>query len=1018
MQRLSSGQVPAAVAHLAPVGTLPGSQHLHLAIGLPLRSQPELDALLQQLYEPASPNYRRYLTTEEFTARFGPTAADYQAVTDFATSNGLRITVTQPNRVLLDVEGTVADIQRTFHVTLHLYRHPVEARDFYAPDVEPSVDLGVPILTVSGLDNYSLPHPHSKARPAGASANATPNSGSAPGGTYWGSDFRRAYVPGTSVTGAGQTVGLLQFDGFYASDISTYASDTGLPAIPVTVVPVDGGVSKPGSGNSEVCLDIETVMSMAPGVTNIYVYEAPNPSPWVDLLNAMATHNPLSKQLSCSWGGGPPDATAENIFKQMAAQGQSFFNASGDADAFTGSILFPSDSPSITQVGGTTLTTGSGASYQSETVWNWGGGTGSSGGISTYYALPSYQQGISMAANQGSTTMRNVPDVALTADQVYVVYNNGSAGAFGGTSCAAPLWAGLTALINQQAAAFGQPTVGFLNPALYTLGKGSSYATTFHDTTTGNNFSSSSPSQFSAVAGYDLCTGWGTPNGTNLINALAGPPILAPLIVSNGFTLLAESCPNGAVDPGETVSISFSLANTGTASTTNLVATLLATGGVLSPSGPQSYGVLPAKGAAVTQPFTFTAGGSCGGSITASLRLQDGSANLGTVTFSFPLGQPSIATVFAESFDGVTAPALPPGWATSASGGQSAWVTSTSQSDTGPNSAFSPDPGSSGVNELDSPVVTLPAGPSQLSFRHYYNLQSSRDGGVLEILIGSGSWTDIVSAGGSFLSDGYNSTLGGRKSTNPLLGRQAWSGSSGGFLTTVVSLPATAGQPAQLRWRCGTDGSTSGTGWYLDTVSITTSNHVCCTASADLGVSFIASPEPALAGQNLTYSLLVTNLGPAPASSVIITDTFPASATFVSASPGCVNVGQQVVCAVGALPNGGATNYTIVVAPTADGLITNTLTVSSATPDPNSANNAAIGITTVSKLVTLNLAVSPISISFTSQLGSNYLLEYKHSLAETRWMPVSAAVPGTGGIMTLQDPNPPADSRFYRLRTE
>ena len=90
---------------------------------------------------------------------------------------------------------------------------------------------------------------------------------------------------------------------------------------------------------------------------------------------------------------------------------------------------------------------------------------------------------------------------------------------FGGTSCAAPLWAGFTALVNQQAAAAGQATVGFLNPALYAIGKGASYTSNFHDITTGNNFSSSSPSKFSAVAGYDLCTGWGTPNGTNLINA-------------------------------------------------------------------------------------------------------------------------------------------------------------------------------------------------------------------------------------------------------------------------------------------------------------------------------------------------------------------------------------------------------------------------------------------------------------------------------------------------------------------
>ena len=173
-------------------------------------------------------------------------------------------------------------------------------------------------------------------------------------------------------------------------------------------------------------------------------------------------------------------------------------------------------------MGGTTLTTGTGATYSSEKVWNWGGGTGSSGGISSDYAIPIYQQGISMTANLGSTTKRNVPDVALTADQVYVYYGNGSKGEFGGTSCAAPLWAAFTALVNQQGVANEQPPVGFLNPTLYAIGKGSTYSNCFHDITTGNNSNSTTGASFPAVGGYDLCTGWGTPNGTNLIDALAG----------------------------------------------------------------------------------------------------------------------------------------------------------------------------------------------------------------------------------------------------------------------------------------------------------------------------------------------------------------------------------------------------------------------------------------------------------------------------------------------------------------
>lgn len=282
-----------------------------------------------------------------------------------------------------------------------------------------------------------------------------------------------------------------------------------------------------------------------------------------------------------------------------------------------------------------------------------------------------------------------------------------------------------------------------------------------------------------------------------------------PVIVTNGWTLTAENCApsNGVVDPGETVTVSFSLKNIGTADTTNLVATLLATGDVNSPDGPFTYGVVSTNGTPVSQSFSFTAGGTCGGVITAMLQLQDGAADLGTINFTIPLGV--TATVFTQNFDSVSVPSLPAGWATSASGAQSNWVTSTASADTAPNAAFSLDPGSVGVNELETPSIAINSGVAQLTFRHNYSLTASAvdsatgyDGGVLEIKIDSGSYTDIVAAGGSFVAGGYNRTLSGAY-TNPLAGRWAWSGDSGGFITTSVGLPAAAaGQNIQLRWRC------------------------------------------------------------------------------------------------------------------------------------------------------------------------------------------------------------------------
>ena len=548
------GQVPAALArfHLQPTGQLSATRNLQLSIGLPLRNEAALDDLLRQIYDPASPKFHHYLTPEQFAEQFGPSPQDYQAVIDFAQANGLTVTGTHLNRVVLDVSGPVANIERVFRVTLHTYRHPQEARDFYAPDIEPSVDLAVPISGVSGLDNYSLPRPSMKASAIDSAMVATPNSGSGPSGTYMGNDFRAAYAPGVSLNGSGQNVALVQFAGYVSNDIAAYITKAGLTSFPVHLVnvAVNGGVSSPGPANGEVCLDIEMVLAMAPAVSTIYVYEAPNgATPWSTMLSRIANDN-LAKQIGCSWSGGSPDPAVDAIFKQMASQGQSFYCASGDYDAFNGSIPFLLDKTNITLVGGTALTTtGPGGAYVSESVWNErivnpnGGNWGSSGGISLTYGIPSYQQGIDMTANLGSTTKRNVPDVALTGQNVFIVADTNKQENAAGTSCAAPLWAGFTALVNQQATIAGKPGIGFINPAIYAIGKGTNYAADFHDTTAGDNTWSGSPTKFYAVAGYDLCTGWGTPTGQNLIDALAGP--LDPLLITPTSGFVASGAAGG-----------------------------------------------------------------------------------------------------------------------------------------------------------------------------------------------------------------------------------------------------------------------------------------------------------------------------------------------------------------------------------------------------------------------------------------------------------------------------------------
>jgi subtilase family serine protease len=221
--------------------------------------------------------------------------------------------------------------------------------------------------------------------------------------------------------------------------------------------------------------------------------------------------------------------TTYQIFQQFAAQGQSFFLASGDSGAFSDVAIQPSDNPYIIVVGGTTLTTDRSGAWRSETTWS-----GSSGGISTLFPIPTWQRGIDMRSNRGSTTMRNMPDVAMIGDNVWALTGRGRSGAFVGTSIATPLWAGFTALINEQASAYGQPPVGFLNPVLYAIARGPDYTNLFHDITTGNNRTAESPDRFYAVRGYDLCTGWGTPTGTNLTASLRRAGRLAAGYVAVG----------------------------------------------------------------------------------------------------------------------------------------------------------------------------------------------------------------------------------------------------------------------------------------------------------------------------------------------------------------------------------------------------------------------------------------------------------------------------------------------------
>ena len=551
-------------------GRTASDKKLALTVTLPLRNQQQLETLIQNLHDPKDPQYGKYLSPTEFTANYGPTQADYDDVVKHFKTQGYAITKSHGNRLILNVEAPVSTIERSLQLNINDYTE--NNRSFYAPDNNPALPqtIASKITSVIGLDNATVLTPHYKnVTPLSQTTPAPRYNGTGPNNFLSPNDIKKAYnLNNLNITGTGQTLALFELDGYTPSDITAYSTYFGLPTMTLTNVLVDGFNGAPGSGAIEVTLDIELMMAIAPGATQIIVYEGPNSSQGaIDTYNRIATDN-IAKQVSTSWGLPEPLAgstwlNAENaIFQQMAAQGQTIFAASGDSGAYDGKqygypttlmVDDPASQPFVTSVGGTKLTIDSAQNYASETVWNNGlisyqaGG----GGVSGFWAIPTYQQGIPTTY---SSTFRNVPDVALNADPNtgYSVYFNGGWYSVGGTSCGSPLWAAYTALINQQRLINNLPVIGFISPTLYALETTAGYTQDFHDITTGNNLF------YSAGVNYDNATGLGSFNGLNLFNQLTNsnftPPTLtaqtinfgtAPTLVLKGTGNLTATATSG-----------------------------------------------------------------------------------------------------------------------------------------------------------------------------------------------------------------------------------------------------------------------------------------------------------------------------------------------------------------------------------------------------------------------------------------------------------------------------------------
>jgi kumamolisin len=494
-----------------PVGRLPVNQIMTLDIVMPLADSEGLKSFLADVYNPGSPNYHHFLTPQEFTAKFGPSKDDYDAVTSFAKTYGLTVVGGTFDGRDVQVKGPVAAVEAAFHVNMMTYQHPTENRVFYSPDQEPRTAEPVKIMHVSGLDNYSIPRPALVKRGPGGIPAAT--TGSGPSASFLGSDMRAAYYGKTALTGAGQNLGLLEYYGTDLADLNTYYKNVGQTReVPVTLFSTDGTstscLASEDCDDTEQTIDMTQAMGMAPKLSSLVMYIG---STDTAMLSAMVTHSPLPTTIGCSWLWSPADPSTDDVyFEQMASQGQNFFSAAGDDENWSASgYAYPTEDANVVSVGGTDLETESaGGPWKSETAWS-----DSGGGISpAKIAIPAWQQyaGVINSSNKGSTTYRNGPDVAANSNFTFYVcadQTTCTANDYGGTSFATPMWAAFIALANQDRASKSEGLLGFLNPIIYEVNSGSTtaYGDLFHDITSGTS------GKYSAVVGYDLVTGWGSP---------------------------------------------------------------------------------------------------------------------------------------------------------------------------------------------------------------------------------------------------------------------------------------------------------------------------------------------------------------------------------------------------------------------------------------------------------------------------------------------------------------------------
>lgn len=538
------------------------SQQLNLSIGLQPQNQAQLNSMLSAMYDPTSPQYQQYLSPAQYESLFSPTSDQVQQIVAYLQSQGMTVTSIAPNNMLIDASATVGQVEQAFSTQINNYQLNNQA--FYANATPPIIpgSLSTLISSIGGLDSST----HYQPLLIRHSTNLLKNS-QGPTSGFGPKDLSGAYnaapLQSSGVLGNNQTVALFELDGYNPSDVAQYFSNYGIATPTINNVLVDGYNGAAGQGAIEVELDIEVLGGIAPHANQL-VYEGPNTVQGLNDTYNQIVHDHKAQVVSISWGlcesstGAAELQTLDNIFKQGAAEGISFFAASGDSGAYDCNdsnlaVDSPADDPYVTGVGGTTLQLNNGA-YGSEAAWSNPNqtlrspkGAGGGGGISSVFTMQSWQsgQGVQNSYSSGAPCnapggqfCREVPDVSANADPntgyaVYCTVTNAgcpSTGwiSVGGTSAAAPLWAGSTALINQYLQSKSKPVLGYANPTLYSVFNAQTSTSPFHDVTSGDNL------YYPSTQGYDMASGIGSPDVNNIaqsivaLNGQSGSPTPTP----------------------------------------------------------------------------------------------------------------------------------------------------------------------------------------------------------------------------------------------------------------------------------------------------------------------------------------------------------------------------------------------------------------------------------------------------------------------------------------------------------